>query len=124
MEFYNSDFFRERASKILWNKVLFCEIFTGKPMHFPIAVTNRLCPNRRDGFLPRKLAADYALTLQYCRVRALNPHKYLKMYALPSVASCGVILSKILHTLLVIRNVRGRDREKILDITLILLYCW
>ena len=52
MEFYNSDFFlwncvynSMKLSNIVWNT----QIFTGKPMHFPIAITNRLCPNHRDG---------------------------------------------------------------------------
>ena len=34
-----------KQSIIVWNK----QIFTGKPMHFPIALTNRLCPNPHDG---------------------------------------------------------------------------
>ena len=51
-------------------------------------------------FLPIKLATDHAFALQYCWVRALNPHKYLKMYELSSsllVMRC----STIHHTLLV-----------------------
>ena len=33
---------------IVWNK----KIFTGKKMHFPIALAIRLCPNRQSGLPP------------------------------------------------------------------------
>ena len=51
MEFLNSDLFSRKnvknsmkQSNIVWNE----HIFTGKPMHFFIALTNRLCPNSRE----------------------------------------------------------------------------
>ena len=54
--------------------------------------------------LPKKLATDYDVALQYGRVRALNPHQYMKskMYE-PSSSLPMMRCSTIHHTLLVYR---------------------
>ena len=63
-------------NKNVWTPfVASCDVMFHNPSHFTGLF-----------FQLRKLATDYALAIQYCLVKALNPHKYMKikMYALSS----------------------------------------